>query len=314
MNKMTPTISFVMPVKNGGPFLKDAIEALQKIDDVSWELAVVDDGSTDETWEYLTAVTKKDDRIQPSKNLSSGKVKALNQGYRRTKGQFIKCIDADDVLLPDFCSGFENFINCDSWVNNCQVTDQNLNSQQIYNINPRILESNFQTTAKYLISIPRHLWTFSREIGDKIFPMPETLPFEDVWFALMIKKYSRKIGFNERVCYLYRQHGNQTYGGILNYSKDIVHFRANRMLCLIDALQKAQKEGDDRVAELDLKLIRNFYQYIADRRVSLKSVNQKLRIRAFAFRYLRPMLPLATRVKWFFDANINRKNKRLHPL
>jgi hypothetical protein len=67
--------------------------------------------------------------------------------------------------------------------------------------------------------------------------MPENLPFEDVWMAMNIKKNAASIFHIKDPVYLYRQHTSNTFGGILNYEKDKVIFRANRLIKLIDIFQ-----------------------------------------------------------------------------
>jgi hypothetical protein len=88
-----------------------------------------------------------------------------------------------------------------------------------------------------LLSIPKSSWSFKRSLANKIFPLPENLPFEDAWMSLLIKKYASSIYNLNQPLYLYRQHSNQTFGGIINYSSDKVIFRAKRLLKLITVLE-----------------------------------------------------------------------------
>jgi hypothetical protein len=74
-------------------------------------------------------------------------------------------------------------------------------------------------------------------MAEKVFPMPEELPFEDVWISMIVKKNAQNIHILDRPMYLYRQHDNQTFGGIINYSKEKVIFRAKRLLALMDVLE-----------------------------------------------------------------------------
>jgi hypothetical protein len=74
--------------------------------------------------------------------------------------------------------------------------------------------------------------------------MPEDLPFEDVWISMIVKKNAKSIYAIDKPMYLYRQHNNQTFGGIINYNSDVVIFRAKRLLKLMDVL-----ENEPRVME-----------------------------------------------------------------
>lgn len=231
-------ISLIMPAKNAEKYISEAIEPILGVKEYKWELLNIDDHSEDDTFLIAKRYEKIDSRVKVLKNTGIGKVAGLNYGYSLSKGDIIKCIDSDDVLVQDYFRYAEKLRRYDAHCHSTYVVDEWLNRISTYNMSASFKEGNYEFVLKNLISIPRCMWTFKREIAEKIFPMPLSLPFEDVWFSLNIKKYSNKIAYIDRPLYLYRQHGNQTFGGILNYSKDIVTFRARRMLSLIRAIEK----------------------------------------------------------------------------
>ena len=97
---MTPSVSVVVTVHNGEPYLAAAIDSLlaQTLDD--FELLIVDDGSTDATPRTLDAFD--DPRIVRIENrLCLGQTRSLNVALRRARGEFVARLDADDVALPD---------------------------------------------------------------------------------------------------------------------------------------------------------------------------------------------------------------------
>jgi len=100
-NLKNPLVSVVMPVYNAGPFLVEAIESILGQTYKNFEFIIVDDGSTDNSWEIIKNYAKKDKRIrafQIPKN--SGVSNAANLGTSKAKGWFIARMDADDVSLP----------------------------------------------------------------------------------------------------------------------------------------------------------------------------------------------------------------------
>ncbi|WP_240332208.1 glycosyltransferase family 2 protein [Sulfurospirillum tamanense] len=230
-------ISFIMMAYNVEKYIADAIVELQKENEVKWELIIVDDFSTDSTFEVAKRFADGDERIKLVKNTSKGKVTGTNYGYSLTSGDIIKCIDSDDVLLQDFFREYENMKKYDAHCHSAFIADHKLNTRAIYNINPLLISKGFEFVLSNLVSFPKWSWSFSRKIAEKIFPMPETLPFEDVWIALTVKKYSKNVYVIDKPIYLYRQHDNQTFGGIINYSKEKVIFRAKRLLALMDVLE-----------------------------------------------------------------------------
>lgn len=68
-------LSIAIPAYNEEAVILATLEALkQALTPQSWsfELVIADDGSTDRTWELLTAAAAKDDRIRPVKNIGPG--------------------------------------------------------------------------------------------------------------------------------------------------------------------------------------------------------------------------------------------------
>ncbi|BBB31920.1 glycosyl transferase family 2 [Thermotomaculum hydrothermale] len=234
-------ISFIMMAKNVENYIADAIISLQKENKVEWELIVIDDHSEDKTFEIAQNFAQNDKRIRIYKNKYRGKVLGTNYGFSLSKGDIIKCIDSDDVLLPDFFNFYKEMKNYDAHCHSAYIVDSNLKKLHLYNVNPLLLQKDYSFVLENLVSIPKWSWSFKREIAEKIFPMPESIPFEDVWMSLSIKKNAGGILFIEKPLYLYRQHGNQTFGGIANFSKDVVIFRANRLLRLIEELKKEER-------------------------------------------------------------------------
>lgn len=97
---MTPTVSVVMPVRNGGRFLRLAIESVlgQSMRDL--ELVVVDDGSQDDSAEIVRGYAARDRRVGLIQLPTSGISVALNAGLEAAGGAWVARLDADDVALP----------------------------------------------------------------------------------------------------------------------------------------------------------------------------------------------------------------------
>jgi glycosyltransferase involved in cell wall biosynthesis len=95
-----PRVSIVLPVRNGARFLPAALASLQQQTEISWQLVVVDDGSTDATAEQLQRAASHDARIQVLTTPPHGIVPALNLALSRTGAPLIARMDADDVAHP----------------------------------------------------------------------------------------------------------------------------------------------------------------------------------------------------------------------
>jgi glycosyltransferase involved in cell wall biosynthesis len=104
-----PQISVIVPVYNGESTLPACLEALTQSRSVSFELIVVDDGSTDST---PTIASSFGARVVNSNFPRSGPGQARNVGAGFANAPILCFIDADVVVQPDtlsrFMSLFEN--------------------------------------------------------------------------------------------------------------------------------------------------------------------------------------------------------------
>ena len=90
------TVSVIMPAYNAGKYIKDAINCIINQSFKDWELIIIDDGSTDNT--YQIAKTFESERIRIFSFPNAGAAAARNYGYKLSKGSYIKFFDADDLI------------------------------------------------------------------------------------------------------------------------------------------------------------------------------------------------------------------------
>jgi glycosyltransferase involved in cell wall biosynthesis len=96
-NDPKPLVSVVIPTYNRGWTLKEAIDSVLDQDYGNLELIVVDDGSTDDTPQLLSAYA---DRLRYLRQTNRGVSAARNAGIRASRGAFIALLDSDDIWLP----------------------------------------------------------------------------------------------------------------------------------------------------------------------------------------------------------------------
>ncbi len=92
-------ISVIMSVFNSERFIGKAIDSIVNQTFKDFEFIIINNASTDKTKEIISSY--RDQRIiliENEKNL--GQTKALNIGIRRSRGQFIARMDADDISIP----------------------------------------------------------------------------------------------------------------------------------------------------------------------------------------------------------------------
>lgn len=99
----TPTcdLQIVIPVYNTGPFLKACIDSVLTQDThYGYHLVIVNDGSTDSSYEILSAYAS-DSRITIINQSNKGISGARNTGLNTIFGRYVTFLDSDDMLAPD---------------------------------------------------------------------------------------------------------------------------------------------------------------------------------------------------------------------
>lgn len=100
-SKTPPSISILLPVRNGMPYLPTALKSIQQQTVTDWQLVIVDDGSEDGTPQVIRALAESDSRVVSVRNAKSlGVTAALNHGLLFCEGEFIARMDADDICVP----------------------------------------------------------------------------------------------------------------------------------------------------------------------------------------------------------------------
>lgn len=102
-DRSLPMISLVVPAFNEGPVIQAAVRSLLALDYPNFEIIVVDDGSTDDTYDKAIAVAREsltvEVRVVTKHN--GGKADALNTGMTLARGEFVLNMDGDTKLSPN---------------------------------------------------------------------------------------------------------------------------------------------------------------------------------------------------------------------
>ncbi|EPR38653.1 glycosyl transferase family 2 [Desulfovibrio sp. X2] len=96
-----PLVSVLMPCYQAADTLAAAMESLVGQTLPDFEIVAVDDGSSDATWDVLSAFASRDARVRPLRIPHGGIVAALQAGLSHCRGGLVARMDADDVCLPD---------------------------------------------------------------------------------------------------------------------------------------------------------------------------------------------------------------------
>lgn len=96
--KYQPPVSIVVPAYNEAKVICRTIESLLASDYPNFEIVVVDDGSSDNTYDLARETFAADPRVSVFHKENGGKAAALNFGWRKATGEVIIALDADTLF------------------------------------------------------------------------------------------------------------------------------------------------------------------------------------------------------------------------
>jgi len=99
MNK--PLVSIIMPAYNAEKYLRDAVQSVIDQSVQNWELFIINDGSTDDTASVAQECVLQDARVKLISQENKKQGAARNAGIKRSSGDWIAFLDADDLWTPD---------------------------------------------------------------------------------------------------------------------------------------------------------------------------------------------------------------------
>ena len=196
--------------------------------------------STDATGEIVSTLRKSDGRIRLERSPGAGQVQALNHGFKFAEGRYIKTIDCDDLVLPDFSRCLDRVTSADATLHQALLLDANGRDLKRFIVPDTMVRMTLRRSlARIRVSPPRWSWTLSMDLARRVFPLPPDLPavHEDVFYGLKIKKHAATMAYVPEPLYLYRQHAGQLFGGQYDYSRENVIRKARAMLAVMETVE-----------------------------------------------------------------------------
>ena len=234
-----PLVSVIVPAYNHEKYIQETIVSIINQTYKNIELLIVDDGSTDSTYDKICEMEsrcrKRFVRFEFGKQENMGIIDTLNTLIGMSSGGYIYLIASDDIAAPHaikteldflinnndyaFCIGKNDIIDENS--NRCLW---NKNRNNIYNtktafyfsytdfkikkyLSPNILPENFGTYYN-LLTYYGHIsngYLIRKSIFEKTGLYNKNAPLEDLWILLQIAKYA-KMKFLGDTLFYYRWH------------------------------------------------------------------------------------------------------------
>lgn len=181
-------IDVIIPVYNKESTIKRCINSVLKQTYCNYRIIIIDDGSTDHSYEICSSY--KDKRIKLIKQENAGVGAARNTGLENLLGQRVVFIDADDYVKPTYLADLLKYRDYDLVVQGYATCSENGN----------ILKK----------VIPEELIVNKEKFGDVLFEIEKfkfmTIPWNKLFDTKIIienKVRFRKINLGEDICFVF---------------------------------------------------------------------------------------------------------------
>lgn len=94
-------VSIITPSYNSSKYIEETIASVQAQTYSYWEMLITDDGSTDNSFEIIKKICKKDSRIKLFSIKNAGPAVARNNSIKHAKGKYVAFLDSDDLWMPN---------------------------------------------------------------------------------------------------------------------------------------------------------------------------------------------------------------------
>lgn len=203
-----PLVTIVMSVYNSEKYLAEAIESILNQTYTSFEFIIVNDGSTDNSFDIIEEFMKRDGRIVLINRENMGLPYSLNEGIFWAKGKYIARMDADDISLPTRLEDQVRFMeenNLDICGTNIQLFNEN-NTYKILDYPKNDISVKF--ILMFMSSFAHPSVIMKKNIFQKV-KYQNFVTSQDyrLWCDIAINDY--KMGNINKVLLKYRYHSNQ---------------------------------------------------------------------------------------------------------
>lgn len=111
MMKTMIDLSVIIPVYNAMPLLRRCLESvLSQTTEYEYEIVLVDDGSSDASFDIILEYQTKYDNIILHQQQNAGPAEARNKGVELAKGEFCAYLDADDYWKDEYIEKSVDFM------------------------------------------------------------------------------------------------------------------------------------------------------------------------------------------------------------
>lgn len=268
---MRPLVSVIIPVYNVGEYIEQCLRSVMSQSYSNLEIIVVDDGSTDSTFDICSRLAQEDNRILIIHIENSGVSVARNVALKNAKGEYIGFIDGDDLIEPKMYEILMNQMSASTsdivicgFDNKEHITHCSLETVWKEYTSDVFMEQSFFSST---VQVERTLWhmLFKRKTLEGLQFDSDLINGEDNLFILKAYLKAENISLTSKVLYHYIKRKNSLTTS--NFSKEKVVSRFESSMRQAQILQEKYPKHLKQIKRKALIDCVNFSKKLIENRV-----------------------------------------------
>jgi glycosyltransferase involved in cell wall biosynthesis len=246
----SPLVSVALCTYNGEKYLAEQIESIINQTYTNLDIVIVDDRSTDSTFNIAKQYAEKDARVRCISNSENlGFNKNFEKALSLTRGDFIAISDQDDIWEPKKIQVLVNSIK-DNWLvfsNSIYITGDGIPTGNSLLQGFKFGNWDFRSTL-ILNYITGHTCVIARQFLEYILPFPITGYYD--WWMGFIALYHNKITYVDSALTRYRVHESSVIQNVLKNDKlafEILDFKTSLTMLANFATYKNLRDPDRKL-------------------------------------------------------------------
>ena len=228
---MSMDLSVIIPVYNTAKYLRRCLDSVREVECSSFEVLLIDDGSTDESGSICDEYVAKDSRFRVIHKKNEGVSAARNLGVHQVTGEYVWFIDSDDYVIQNAVSqcldlirkhsdidvfAFPMLISYEGREGDAHVSYQ---IEEPYTVSGKAL---LRDKGIQLVGPPQFVIKRSFFQNEWLF-FPQGMRFEDEYFARVLKYMDGIFLVLKQYLYVYRQWSGSHMNSLqVKSSQDII--------------------------------------------------------------------------------------------
>ena len=304
---MNDLISLIVPIYNGEKYLSHFFECIFKQTYINIEVIVVDDGSSDKTYEVCKTFEQDHNNVYVYKKQNGGPSSARNYGVNYAKGKYVGFVDVDDIIFPTYVEylyetiqiddsdiAFCNYVKCTEKLNYTRYlkNERNKDTYICYTQKRAIEDFCYR---KNLTGYSSLKLIKTELLKGKLKFLENIVYGEDYVFSYNLLKHCKKIAYGSAIQYVYVQWKQsethklrdntlkyyKTWIEYIKILKDIENSFPSAYMGCIDKIYISAINNVFRIYDYkrDYKIVNEYYDFI-DKHAKGVWKNPKCKIRS----------------------------------